>query len=537
MASNLVIKVAADTKDAADKLRKLGYNVEEVKKSTDKATHATSTWDKALEKASKDNIKNLVNLGAKFLTVSTAATLAYKGIKSIVDEALKGNSEAKKQLDSINTAWDGVKANLGGALLDSITPALSWLEEELDRLWKKTEEMKKEKETANLAQYLYSSRTSKTTAEDYASAYSLEQLEALDQYLMSNNMGKGQGDFQALVNQAYRLSYMDKLKGTGKYGNNDVDTTRSSNYSQNKDHFDKLIREEQERQAQIAYEQLTLKWNTEGEMLGAKQAELQAEAEAEEQALAERSARYDQLIEEENERNEKLAEEQMKLRQSNEAQMRAEELEALEEEARRLEERKELYKSFYSDIAGYAVQGFSAINSAMDTHYNNEIARIKESMNSEEDKARQIDEVRKRQFESEKANSISQALIDTASGIMNIWSKYAENPIMAGILTGLLTGTSATQIGAIAAEKYTGLASGGIVSSPTHALIGEGADKEAVIPLSKLEDFVAPPDQRGAIVININMTDGGSRKDIAEEVYYAIERAQRTGLLPRWKYA
>jgi hypothetical protein len=61
---------------------------------------------------------------------------------------------------------------------------------------------------------------------------------------------------------------------------------------------------------------------------------------------------------------------------------------------------------------------------------------------------------------------------------MNAW-KY--EPITASILTGLISATATAQVAAVASKQYTPLASGGIVSGPTHALIGEGGSKEAIL--------------------------------------------------------
>ena len=48
-------------------------------------------------------------------------------------------------------------------------------------------------------------------------------------------------------------------------------------------------------------------------------------------------------------------------------------------------------------------------------------------------------------------------------------------------------GAIGTAIGGLAAGAIPGLANGGVVTSPTLALIGEGRESEAVLPLSKLD--------------------------------------------------
>ena len=63
--------------------------------------------------------------------------------------------------------------------------------------------------------------------------------------------------------------------------------------------------------------------------------------------------------------------------------------------------------------------------------------------------------------------------------------------------------------------------------------MGEGGEKEAIMPLSKLDEYVNR-EEKGNITIVVNVNGKG---DTASDVYYAIERAQRTGLLPKWRYA
>jgi phage-related protein len=57
------------------------------------------------------------------------------------------------------------------------------------------------------------------------------------------------------------------------------------------------------------------------------------------------------------------------------------------------------------------------------------------------------------------------------------------------------------------------LATGGIVTGPTRALIGEGAESEAVLPLSRLESLIntpSTPDMTGGTSVELNVSGGGS---------------------------
>ena len=165
-------------------------------------------------------------------------------------------------------------------------------------------------------------------------------------------------------------------------------------------------------------------------------------------------------------------------------------------------------------------------------YYTNEMNAIKNSEASEEEKNAKLNELGKRQFEAQKLNSYANAAMTYAEGMIDIFSKTWASPWIAATLAGLLTANTGAQFATISSQSYSGFAEGGIVQSPTHALIGEGAEKEAVIPLSKLEDFVDRGDG-GVINLSISVSGNGT----AEDVYYAIERAQRTGLLPHWRYA
>lgn len=116
-------------------------------------------------------------------------------------------------------------------------------------------------------------------------------------------------------------------------------------------------------------------------------------------------------------------------------------------------------------------------------------------MQAQEEYEKQMDKIQKKreeverqQFEAEKVNSIAQVWISAAQGIAAAWSR--GEPISAGIITGLISAMAATQTGIIASQQYTpALATGGIVTSPTTALIGE-AGKEAVLPLEQNTDWM-----------------------------------------------
>lgn len=93
------------------------------------------------------------------------------------------------------------------------------------------------------------------------------------------------------------------------------------------------------------------------------------------------------------------------------------------------------------------------------------------------------DRIAKKQFESEKATSIAQTVINGAQAIVKGFAELG--PIGGAINAGIQAGITAMQIATIASQKYVPkLAKGGIVDKATYAMIGENG-KEAVMPLEK----------------------------------------------------
>lgn len=138
-------------------------------------------------------------------------------------------------------------------------------------------------------------------------------------------------------------------------------------------------------------------------------------------------------------------------------------------------------------------------------------------------------------FAADQANALAEVAINTASAIMAAW----KDPLTAPIMTALISAAAVTQIAAISAQQYTPMAAGGIVTSPTHALIGEGGSPELVLPLndSNRDRFGLSSGEGGVINVVINIGTSYTGDQLAEDVYRGIERAQRTGALPKWRYA
>jgi len=77
--------------------------------------------------------------------------------------------------------------------------------------------------------------------------------------------------------------------------------------------------------------------------------------------------------------------------------------------------------------------------------------------------------------------------------LQQVIAKLASAAALAAVL-GPILGVSSAGFGSIFKASVSGqaipLASGGIVTGPTLAMVGEGGESEAVMPLSKLENMM-----------------------------------------------
>ena len=150
------------------------------------------------------------------------------------------------------------------------------------------------------------------------------------------------------------------------------------------------------------------------------------------------------------------------------------------------------------------------------------------SEKEEQERLKAINDMRRKSFEADKANAITQALINAAQGITAIWSQYAAQPVVAAALTALSATATGIQIATIENQQFTPMAKGGIVTQATPIIAGE-AGPEAIIPLSggRGQQYL-----NNGVTINITI-QGNADEDV---IFHAIERAQRTGYLPNWQY-
>lgn len=181
--------------------------------------------------------------------------------------------------------------------------------------------------------------------------------------------------------------------------------------------------------------------------------------------------------------------------------------------------------------------GYQEYQEAVTNMYEAEVEAKQKEQEEEEKLKKKADELAKKAFYANQVNSFANATISGAQAIMRTWAEYPY--YVAAPLTALLASTTAIQQATIMSQKYTGAAAGGIVQGPTHILAGEGEGPEAVLPLSKsrLKEYGllnTDDNSQGAIYLTINVTGGDSTP---EAVFQGIERAQRQGILPKWRYA
>lgn len=141
-------------------------------------------------------------------------------------------------------------------------------------------------------------------------------------------------------------------------------------------------------------------------------------------------------------------------------------------------------------------------------------------------------------FNAKKVNSLASIAISTAEALMAAWADD-PNPVVAGIMTGLINAASLAQVVAVSSQSYTPLAAGGITQGPQKALIGEGGVSEMILPLTEgnLKKVGISGKSEGNIILNLTVENAYTTEDLSESVFKAIERAQRTGALPKWRYA
>ena len=575
--AKLTIKVSSDVKGAAEQLKALGFSVENIQKKTEGVNTKAKAMDNILNKSAGSFASLASGLGTSMMGAAAAIAVTMKGVNAIVTEGLKVNQNAKTQVDKIKGVWTDIKADLGSALLDTISPALEALYTALVAIEKKVMQMTSGTKLNNALNS--ANRKTDFDFSDYSdyeivNAYLARQKDTRNSWRTAYQWGMGQLETEinkrgigAYLNEDsledLRTAFKNDRSGSvATVEENDPYSTFISRYGSKSDNYQKaqiesvineaktliaLYSEGQEEYTILndiitSYTEELSKFNSAAEdttaiVLG-KESSVIDPFEELLSSRGNKSITYQRsLLEDEIKKINQLLVNPLYADDQETYDILVEMLRSCQEEYKNLEAVSEEVTDNIKDDISTLLSGvqnlFSSLNAFSSNYYQSEINRVEKSTESEEEKARKIDELKRKQFAADKANSIAALTISTAQGIMNATSTYASNLPMMSAMIGLISATSAVQLATILGQEYTGLATGGIVSQPTKALVGEGGEKEAIMPLSKLDEYVNR-EEKGNITIIVNVSGKG---DTASDVYYAIERAQRTGLLPKWRYA
>jgi tape measure domain-containing protein len=130
--------------------------------------------------------------------------------------------------------------------------------------------------------------------------------------------------------------------------------------------------------------------------------------------------------------------------------------------------------------------------------------------------------------------SVINAVISRAVGIINGFIDSINN------IVGVINRIPGVKIGSIGRLGVPQLAEGGIVSSATLAMIGEGSEPEAVIPLSKLDDMMNNTGGGSGITYNITIQASANmirseqdKRDFAKTIFEAFNQDRRAKSLPQ----
>lgn len=166
-----------------------------------------------------------------------------------------------------------------------------------------------------------------------------------------------------------------------------------------------------------------------------------------------------------------------------------------EERARLLEEEKRQRSEAYKYIYGQ-------LDSLVSGIYDNEIARIEQSELSEEEKARKIAIIKRKQAQWDKAQGIADVAIQTAIAV----TKALPNVFLAAII-GALGAAQAAVIASTPLPEIPSFAEGGVVQpSPggTLATVAEAGVAEAIIPLDRLDNMLSQGGGTTHLVVNLD---------------------------------
>lgn len=529
--------------------------------------------------AEKDQIKTLMEAKREWEAqeiVLTKVEAAYKGVA----ESVKATDAGK--LETVATQLGNIKKNLGAAILDEIQPALNWVIKQLDKI---EEWSKRNASNASIEQAMREGMS----ANDLVKNYSYEQLRNFRDYAMNNQIGGLYNGNSEAYGRGLALEAAVNMSAAQERGKKQTEYYSDYRISSPET---PVVEDDKATNDVIEAQQTLADWLEKNRTLSAAamaayyDSQIAAATAWRESADAseEEKAMLDEIIASLQKKKKELHEttegEETDLEKLNDylkqnknlsvaAQAAAidaqiaeaeawktsnlvgeEQIRILDEIIARLKEQKGLLEDGskqtkamggeWMSIASLVGDFASATTAFLTQMWDQEAAALEEEMDrqreageltveEEEEKQKKINDLRKRSFYAEKANNIANALINGAIAVTQCLAQLG--PIAGPIAAGLVTATTAMQVATIASQTYTPMAKGGVVTSATPILAGE-AGPEAIIPLSegRAQQYLG---STGGVTINITIEGNASTDDI----YEAIERAQRTGLLPSWRYA
>jgi TP901 family phage tail tape measure protein len=155
-----------------------------------------------------------------------------------------------------------------------------------------------------------------------------------------------------------------------------------------------------------------------------------------------------------------------------------------------------------NDLKQHKLANVAAVLSATANAFN-AISQLVEANKQKElsaagDNAEAREAIEKKYYEKQKRFAISQAIINGALAITQVWATMAAMPILAAIASGIAAAAVAAQIAVISAQSF---AQGGLVYGETLAKVGDypgaSSNPEVIAPLSDLKKLLKPQTSMG----------------------------------------
>lgn len=154
---------------------------------------------------------------------------------------------------------------------------------------------------------------------------------------------------------------------------------------------------------------------------------------------------------------------------------------------------KEQYKQLVQFGADQVNAGFDVIRSFQDNNtaiiddtYRREMIlagnSVKGKMDAELKYYNAKKKMAKKQAALDKAQAVFNIGLSTAMAIMKVWETWAGNPVLSGIMTGIVSAMGAAQIAAVLAQQVPAYEKGGIVENSGNVLVGEKGKEMAILP-------------------------------------------------------